>query len=612
MHSPHSPLLTDETTNHHLKKNKLSARYINNTSFLCNIATDHSKLGTENSSTSQKSTSAISSSKLICYCEKRGKEESLEGSNNKISIDSGVAKRLVPTRNAATSPHLDIRKLGSMTTLNPSPSLTNELSVKPTDTAEYKKNNKLKIQNRNILKIDDEANSKKILEKNNFIGESKPLKLLRTTRSLSPRPPIRHQHAMLVSDPNNVDIQFSRLLNTNARSNKQQINKLCRSEQSSPNVIDGTEIQFSYNESTNRSTGCLGNAFADPWLKITGCDNISSSLLSTHKKEMRFHQCNTVVENIKDPWVKRADIDSSPKVSRHDLFRQSKSFSTSRFDVETIINPSLSNSAKNPGYLNEDTMSTSIIDVKKQLRSAPSSPQFLTASENIFSSSTYLTNQHSTGSFSEKTPMRSSSFSPARIKDSHNPFTDYNLHHSNSPHPSISVATEIIDDQNKSKSKLNIRSTNYEFLNVCDPVLLNARHSFSSVSEQQQGDELQLNIRRLSDQMRRKESIFTNSIKTFSSDRNVRENRIYENKVLTSANDTIMKSTRERVPINRADFSEYLEQFRCSEAKKAAISKEKPCQWRENNNSLTKTQNNQPIIINKTQQSPDCLLETTC
>ncbi|KNC31661.1 hypothetical protein FF38_10086 [Lucilia cuprina] len=581
IHSPHSPLLCDESANYHLKKTKLSARYINNTSF--NATNDNSMLGTE------------TSSKLICYCEKRG-EESLECSNKKMSVDFGVAKRLVPTRNAATSPHLDIRKLGSMTTVTPSPSLTNDLCFKLTDC----RKNQSKIHN--ATKIVDERNNKKVLHKLNSIGESKDIKLLRTTRSLSPRPPIRHQHAILVSETRNADMQYSRLSSINARTNKQQISKVCRSEQSSPNVIDGTEIQFSYNESANRSTGCLGNVYSDPWLKITSADNMSSSNLSANK-EKRFNPASIVLKSNDDPWVKRADIESLPKSSRYELFRQSKSFSVSKFDVD----PYLWNSTKSPCHLNNEKNGTSVINVKTKLRSAPSSPHFLTAPLNMFTSSTYPTNP----SFNEKTPTRSSSFSPARIKDNNNPFTDYTLHRSNSPPPSISVAAEIIDEQNKSKSKLNIRSTNYEFLNVCNPLLLNARHSFSSVSEKQQGEELQLNIRRLSDQMHRADTTLTNSIKTFSSDCYVRENRKDENKALCFANDTKEPNIGEGAAMNRADFSDYLEQFRCSEAKKAAVNKERSCLWREKN-KLTKSQINQPIAINKTQQSSDCLLETTC
>lgn len=143
------------------------------------------------------------------------------------------------------------------------------------------------------------------------------------------------------------------------------------------------------------------------------------------------------------------------------------------------------------------------------------------------------------------------------------------------------------------------------------PNFLNARHSFSSVCDQQQGEELQLNIRRLSDQMRRKESIFPNSIKTYSSDRNVRENVKDESILFKSSKDT-NKVGSEKVQINRADFSEYLEQFRWSEAKKVATVKEKTSLWKSSNKKITTTQINQPIEINKTQQSSDCLLETTC
>lgn len=596
IHSPHSPLLTD-----HLKRGKLSARYINNTSFLCNTtskstATDNSKHETENSSSTHTSASTTSS-KLLCYCEKRG-TENLERKNNIIALESGVTKRLVPTRNAATSPHLDIRKLGSMTMLTPSPSLSNELCMKSTD----RKNNKFIIKNSNISKMDKNENNKKKIEKHNSTEETKPQKQLRTTRSLSPRPPIRHQHALLVSDSSNFKIQ---LPNT-------QVNKICRSEQSSPNIIDGTDIQFSYDTSTNRSTSCLGNIFSDPWLKVVASDDIPSSQTSS-TYEKKLNPSNNIGDN-KDPWVKRNDLETIPKASRQELFRQSKSFSASKFDIENVNRNSRTlASSKSPNYKNGEISSTSNkYNVKKQLQSAPSSPQVLGTVENFFTSYTYLNNQQFVnGHINDKSPTRSTSFSPARIKDSSNPFTEYNLNICNSPPPSISVDPEINNKEHTNTAKLNIRSTDYEFLNVCNPNFLNARHSFSSVCDQQQGEELQLNIRRLSDQMRRKESIFPNSIKTYSSDRNVRENVKDESILFKSSKDT-NKVGSEKVQINRADFSEYLEQFRWSEAKKVATVKEKTSLWKSSNKKITTTQINQPIEINKTQQSSDCLLETTC
>ncbi|KAM7359870.1 uncharacterized protein ACRADG_001948 [Cochliomyia hominivorax] len=379
------------------------------------------------------------------------------------------------------------------------------------------------------------------MKKHDSLKESKSQKLLRSTRSLSPRPPIRHQKALISLDSKSFNIQLLNLSKAEMGITKHQIIKTCRSEQFSPNIIDGTNVQFSYNKSTNRSTSCIA----------------------------------------------------------------------SKFDIESITrNPSSSSSVKPASYLNEDTKTTSVTEVKKQLQSAPSSPQFLNAVENIFTSSTYINNQNFNRRFDEKSPIQSPSFSPARTKESHNHLTYDNFFVRNSPPPSISV--EINNKQIKSKSKLNLRTTNYEFLNVCNPNFLNARHSFSSVYDQLDGEELQLNIRRLSDQMSRKDSIFPNTIKTFSSDCNVTENQKGDCIAFVSSNNVHDKNIGEKVEVCRADFSEYLEQFRCSEAKKAAIEKENELLWKENISITRKPQKKQKIAENKSQQSSECLLETTC
>lgn len=630
--SPHSPLLTDEST-HHLNKNKLSVRYINNTTSVdYNFSQQRPQQTKQQSFVNDRSSTRIgnpfqtpadattSSSKLLCYCEKSG-FESNDSTTKKALANASVAKRLVPTRNAATSPNLDVRKLGSMTTLSPSPSLANEIVSKAKDL----QCNKFKKEDDKICKV--------LLEKTNSLGESKPLKQLRTTRSLSPRPPIRHQHAIIASDSNDVDFKLSVSSKTIPNENhnqkiskKKNVTNLCRSEQSSPNIIDGAGIKFAYNKSTNYSTGCLGYVPSDPWLKLVDIGTISTTnqnSLPPKKSEKRLRPAKTLPENNEDPWVKRADVESVSKSPRHEKFRQCKSFSATKFDVDSgsVATPkgTLSNPCKfSGGYITNDMNGTYVVDGRKKLQSAPSSPHFLTTLENPFSSACYLNNQYTVDPFNNKTPTRSSSFSPARIKDCQNPFSDFNLPAQipNSPPPMISVASESITDQQKIKSNVNNRTTNYSFLNVCNPQFLNTRHSFSSVPNQRQDDELQLNIRRLSDQMRRKGSNIVDALrgnmKTYSSDRNVSGNPNETNKLCTSTNETILDK---QPPLNRADFSDYLEQFRCSEAKKAAAAeadqKDQTTLWNEKK-VVEKTDAHPQMIINKSQQSTDFLLETTC
>lgn len=641
LHSPHSPLLTDENS-HHLNKNKLSARYINNaTSVESQLNPLQTKLQSNVKNPFQThtrnpfqstETEAAPSSKLLCYCEKSGLEPA-ESPNNNTAFKT-CAKRLVATRNAATSPHLDVRKMGSMTTLSPSSLLTNEICAK----TKYLQCSKLRMQSKQN-KVDS---SKISLEKTNSLGDSKPLKQLRTTRSLSPRPPIRQQHAIIVLESNEVDFKPSILSKTTpdeinhkihnfCSTHKKKVNNLCRSEQSSPNITDGSDMKFTYKETTNHSTGCLKYVPSDPWLKLENTENTSSFYqhsLPPNKKERRLLPAKTLPENIEDPWIKRSDMKSVSKPSRHEMFRQSKSFSSTKFDVDTlaVLTPPISTIPTNRYKLHgshseaEEIKSNSAIDVRKQLQSAPSSPHYLTTMDNPFFSSCYLNSQYDIGPYTDTTPIRSSSFSPARLKDCQNPFTDYNnlsAQQPNSPPPLIAVATESLNDEIQTKSKLNSCTTNHSFLNVCNPNFLNSRHSFSSGSNQRHEDEeLQLNIRRLSDQLRRKGSSIVDSLtgnmKTYSSDRNVSGNSEETNICCPSRNKTVADK---QASLNRADFSDYLEQFRCSEAKKAAAAaadvKDKKKLW-EDKQLLKETNSNQTTGKSKTQQLTDRLLETTC
>lgn len=129
-------------------------------------------------------------------------------------------------------------------------------------------------------------------------------RLLRSARSLSPRPPIRHQHAITVCDENEV---VSVKLSPNDLASaavdydprKSSSSKRCQSEHASPNVFE--ERNFLYengggneeNErliSTNRSMGCLVYVPSDPWLRMSDEDLAvihSKNNKNKKKKEQR-------------------------------------------------------------------------------------------------------------------------------------------------------------------------------------------------------------------------------------------------------------------------------------------------------------------------------------
>lgn len=462
-------------------------------------------------------------------------------------------RRVVATRNAATSPNLDMRKLG-LTEIKPKEVVT--------------------------------ATNKMALEKSNSLGESKPTKQLRTTRSLSPRPPVRHQHAIMVSDENDIvsvkvspneDFEIesgitmrtpdlsvrdvSREVKSSNRSSGTGVkkkHKTSRSEQASPNIAD-FDTKFSYNQTNNKSTGCLVYVPSDPWLKMSDLDDCKAN--SLHKrnnlqkmsKETRSLSRGNLEPLDNDPWIWRKPPDSAnggPRIAsvkkspKQEIFRQAKSFSATKFELGGGENtkshrPKLQR-CKSP-LLIEDDLQPPV--------SAPSSP-FLKAPESQFSPPP--------PPFTATPPpplpphyICSSSpvTSPARIK------------------PTVVTAEAPAQQPAQQQSQQAQRS----FLDVVNPNLLQARHSFSSIS--QRDDELQLNIRRLSEQMRK-----------------------------TQAGSTAVITTT----ATGADFSDYLRQFRCSEAKKAAAAAQSQHQQQQ---QQQQQHHPQPKV---TPNSLDAMLETTC
>lgn len=117
--------------------------------------------------------------------------------NSNKSNCSGISKARSPVK----SPRRD--KVGDHFNFSPSKQINSERDAKNVGIDAVKEKSTLLSP----IKI---PGSSKILEKSNSMDEKKPQRNLRTTRSLSPRPPISHQHAITISDENEkVSIKLS-------------------------------------------------------------------------------------------------------------------------------------------------------------------------------------------------------------------------------------------------------------------------------------------------------------------------------------------------------------------------------------------------------------------
>lgn len=482
------------------------------------------------------STSTIST-KMTMYNELR-----ISDDKKTVSKPNPSPKRLISTRNAATSPNLDLRKITAAKYFEISP------------------------KNPDVL-------AKTALEKSNSLGDSKPNRQLRTTRSLSPRPPVRHQHAIMVSDENDVvsvkvspnedfeidgeekkviDNIYSQINSINCGTVKKH---KAQSEQTSPNLGD-FDTSFSYEKSNNKSASCLVYIPSDPWLKMSDIDGEikKSSKEYSRKKLSKLSQetkslsrSNIPIDdetNINDPWVWRKSSDDNSisknnqnimkRSPKQEIYRQTKSFSATKFEIADtgkIISLPLNDNNEKCAKINSSS-SLSINRPKLQRCKSP----IIIDDDFIISSTAQLTPIDSKKSYT---------YSNSNLSVNENEFSNYqNNQLSSSPRKDINLMI-------KDKSSLNSPNIqqNKSFLHVINPNLMQSRHSFSSIS--QKDDELQLNIRRLSEQIKH-----------------------------TSSNNN--------QSVSSADFTDYLNQFKYSEAKK------------------TKTNNS------STKREPDSVLETTC
>ncbi|KAJ6639875.1 hypothetical protein Bhyg_12622 [Pseudolycoriella hygida] len=314
-------------------------------------------------------------------------------------------RRDIPMRNAATSPQVESRRqIESRRQLNNCAAANNE----PT-TSKNKQST---------------AAPKMCLEKSKSLCESRPQRQLRTTRSLSPRPPIRHQQAIIISDAHDVVLKVT-LSEDVAQEQSPKIRKTkpkSQSEQTSPNLSHCGTFFPDDRYTNNRSTGCLVYVPSDPWMKM-----------ETDSKSDQSVRIKSTNDN-NDPWVHRnseTQNSRSPKVSQ-----QNQRPASPKSDDRTLYSYLSESKSKSPAVNDEPTEAK------------------------------------------HKTPLNDSSTENLMLSPQ------------KSHSPSASVTLSPQDNKRTKHALLSVNSSN----------LLQPRHSFSSPS--QKYDELQLNIRRLSVQIK--------------------------------------------------------------------------------------------------------------
>lgn len=295
-----------------------------------------------------------------------------------------------------------------------------------------------KVQKKQLLspsKFESPPPPNRPLEKSNSLTESKPQKQLRTTKSLSPRPPIKHQHAVTVCDEYNVvSLQVSPADDFDEILVKNAGKDLVISD-SSPEALVGS-LRLDDRHMNNRSTSCLVYVPSDPWTKMEPSKSRKKGG-NRMKKLMDAKSLSRPDLIDDDPWVfdeSRKSQDKKSATYRHShsksLHVESKS-GTARARLQR---------AKSPVVVSDDNF-----------KNPPSS---------------------SNNNFISKDPL--SSLSPK-------------------------LGYHSVPQENSSKANKKTREN--QFLNVSNPNLLQPRHSFST-STSKKDDELTLNIRRLSEQIK--------------------------------------------------------------------------------------------------------------
>jgi hypothetical protein len=167
------------------------------------------------------------------------------------------------------------------------------------------------------------TSSPRLLEKSNSLGESRPQRQLRTTRSLSPRPPVRHQHSIMVCDENDVvSIKLSPHEDFDAVFNKNKVNAV-RSACASPKFSTPSSLKIQYKQQQNKSTSCLEYIPTDPWKKMAAAAGDAKPMVEAKtmgKKSMsrpNLEHCvaKSQEPETSDPWIWRSTSNITETVS---------------------------------------------------------------------------------------------------------------------------------------------------------------------------------------------------------------------------------------------------------------------------------------------------------
>uniref|UniRef100_A0AAG5CSR6 Uncharacterized protein n=1 Tax=Anopheles atroparvus TaxID=41427 RepID=A0AAG5CSR6_ANOAO len=426
------------------------------------------------------------------------------------------------------------------------------------------------------------------LEKSNSLGDNKPPRLLRNTRSLSPRPPVRHQHSIMVSDENDIisvklspneEFEDERGTGKAARppedvdvGQKPRSSKEGKSD-TSPVVSEGGaghggaaslklgECLKSANSSNNRSTSCLVYVPSDPWTRMSASSSPSpaskqhksKTLDNSGKSYGRAASCLDYMKHT-DPWVWRSNVNlpasgggaggKGTGRKRNALTHQTKSLTNtvnSRGDDGELgkHQPKLLCQQQSLGRI-EKTLTIPGVDGSFDARKKITRPKLQRSKSPSFYEDFFQ--QPASGCDSNKSPSSAGTHSLAKKpvpsskmeKNASNStlnghtnngasggstsnsgsFSSYNGSGSptarKQPSPKLSFlsttpASQPVPPPPQSPLKKSLVANHHHpdptkaSLNLLNPNHLQPRHSFSTPS--QKDDELQLNIRRLSEQM---------------------------------------------------------------------------------------------------------------
>lgn len=413
------------------------------------------------------------------------------------------------------------------------------------------------------------SGDRSVLEKSNSLGDGKPQKLLKTTRSLSPRPPVKHQHSIMVSDENDiVSVKLSPNEEFDESSEKAKDNnpgkhvkssQKAHSETTSPNLSNGAGSAsggtFKLDDgglmkatANNRSTSCLVYVPSDPWTRMSASNSPVPGTKQEHLKRSSkpkklesksfskpnleyFEDLHSSVV-VADPWVWRSNIAlSDQQRKKNSLPHQTKSLSSALSREELRDSRQLRLCQQRSLTKFDKTLTIPGIDLHFDARKKITRPKLQRSKSPAFYEELFQPDKPTTTERS-KSLNKNKSVSSLKIeKNASNShinngakctcLVDGSLNRSNhssnkcdhfnsassvqyksttsitSPTAKKQPSPKLCIPQSPSPNQPELLKAS---LTVLNPNLLQPRHSFSTTPSAKD-DELQLNIRRLSEQM---------------------------------------------------------------------------------------------------------------